>query len=137
MQNNVTKLVKKKKKGDSIRIWSIACATGEEAYSIAILLREILKEKINDFKIQIFATDIEEKVLTIARQGIYDERAMKNIPLKLLKEYFIKTDKGYKVTKEVRSMVLFSKHDVTLSPPFKNGCDQLPQPADLPESKPA
>ena len=118
LQNNVTKLVKKKKKGDSIRIWSIACATGEEAYSIAILLREILKEKINDFKIQIFATDIEEKVLTIARQGIYDERAMKNIPLKLLKEYFIKTDKGYKVTKEVRSMVLFSKHDVTLSPPF-------------------
>ena len=118
LQHSLTKLVSKKKKGDSIRIWSIACATGEEAYSIAILLREILKKNIAEFKIQIFATDIEEKVVAVARQGVYDERLMKNISPRLLKKYFTKKDKDYKINKEVRSMVLFTKHDVTLSPPF-------------------
>ncbi len=118
LEKRLRKLIQQKKKADVLRIWVLACATGEEAYSIAILLTEILQERLPDYNIQIFATDVEEKAVAFARQGIYTSRIMEDVAPALLKKYFIETDQGFELIKEIRSMVLFSRHDVTSNPPF-------------------
>ncbi|MDL1956081.1 MAG: protein-glutamate O-methyltransferase CheR [Candidatus Desulfofervidus auxilii] len=106
--------IKKKQKDCMIRIWSAGCAYGEEAYSIAMLLMEHLKQKkiFNDYKISIFATDIDEKALIKAKQGIYDEEAVLEVKKKFLDKYFIYNGL-YKVTDEIKQLVNFYEHDVT------------------------
>jgi len=106
--------IKKKQKDCMIRIWSAGCAYGEEAYSIAMLLMEYLKQKkiFNDYKISIFATDIDEKALIKAKQGIYDEEAVLEVKKKFLDKYFIYNGL-YKVTDEIKQLVNFYEHDVT------------------------
>ncbi len=101
-----------------IRIWAPASSTGEEAYSIAIILARLLKDKINQYNIQIFATDIDDRAITIARKGLYTPEVIQNIPSDILNEYFLKNGSNYELVKSIRSMVLFSKHDVTNNPPF-------------------
>lgn len=101
-----------------IRIWAPASSTGEEAYSIAIILARLLKDKINQYNIQIFATDIDDRAITIARKGLYTPEVIQNIPSDILNEYFLKNGNNYELVKSIRSMVLFSKHDVTNNPPF-------------------
>jgi two-component system, chemotaxis family, CheB/CheR fusion protein len=101
-----------------IRIWAPASSTGEEAYSIAIILARLLKDKINQYNIQIFATDIDDRAITIARKGLYTPEVIQNIPNDILNEYFLKNGNNYELVKSIRSMVLFSKHDVTNNPPF-------------------
>jgi two-component system CheB/CheR fusion protein len=115
----LTKITDQKNTKDNIRIWVPGCATGEEPYSFAILLSEILKEKITSFNIQIFATDIDEKALTIARKGIYPSSALEDVPAGIVKKYFRKIDDdNFEISKSIRLMVLFSKHDVAVNPPF-------------------
>jgi len=106
--------IKKKQKDCMIRIWSAGCAYGEEAYSIAMLLMEYFKQKkiFNDYKISIFATDIDEKALIKAKQGIYDEEAVLEVKKKFLDKYFIYNGL-YKVTDEIKQLVNFYEHDVT------------------------
>ncbi len=118
LEKKLRKLILEKKKNDTIRIWVVACATGEEVYSIAILLTEILKDRLKDYNIQIFATDVEEKAVQFARRGIYTSRITEEISPALVKKYFVETEEGYELVKEIRSMVLFSRHDVTSNPPF-------------------
>jgi len=101
-----------------IRIWAPASSTGEEAYSIAIILAKLLKEKINLYNIQIFATDIDDRAISIARKGVYTAGVIQNIPSDILNQYFLKNGANYELVKSIRSMVLFSKHDVTNNPPF-------------------
>lgn len=115
----IKKIVDQKNEKDSIRIWVPGCATGEEPYSFAILLSEILKEKISNYNIQIFATDIDEKALSIARKGIYPASALEDVSAGIVKKYFRKLDDDYyEISKSIRLMVLFSKHDVAVNPPF-------------------
>ncbi|MTI21288.1 response regulator [Fulvivirga sp. RKSG066] len=102
----------------SLRFWSVGCATGEEPYTIAILLAEILGEQIKNYNIQIFATDIDEFALSSARKGIYSQEALESIPANWIDKYFIKRGDSYEVNKVIRQMVLFSKHDITHDPPF-------------------
>ena len=110
--------LKEKNKGDNIRIWIPACATGEEAYSIAITLFELLQERKEDFRFQIFATDIDESALAYARKGVYPEEALRKLDEGIISKYFKKQGKEYEINKFIRSIVLFSKHDVTSNPPF-------------------
>lgn len=118
INNTILDIVSPKVSRDTIRIWVPGCSTGEEPYSIAILLHEILKEKISNFNIQIFATDIDEKAIAFARKGYYNKQSLESVSKDIIAKYFLKKGNEYELIKSVRSLVLFSKHDVTKNPPF-------------------
>lgn len=112
-------LLAQKGTNDPIRVWVPGCSTGEEAYSIAILIHEFFGKSTDHQRIQIFATDIDEEAIRKARSGVYKKDALKNIPPAYLSTYFRKRSDGtFELHKSIRSMVLFSKHDLTRNPPF-------------------
>lgn len=112
-------VVGSKSTGDSIRIWCVGCATGEEPYSIAILLHEILGPDVNHHHIQIFATDIDERALNFGRKGVYSKESLENLDEKLVKRYFeTKDNDRYEVLKHIKQHILFARHDIGNDPPF-------------------
>lgn len=112
------KIVASKLEKQPIRIWSAGCSSGEEAYSIAILLWQILGERVYEYPVQIFATDIDERAIAIARKGIYPETSLVNLSPEMLEEFFIQQEEGFEIKKALRKMVVFSKHDVIRNPPY-------------------
>ena len=118
LEETLQKLIAGKNPRDAIRIWIPGCATGEEAYSIAILISKILKDRISQYNIQIFGTDLDENAISIARKAIYSEEALNNLSADLKETYFMQVGESFEVIKSLRSMVLFSRHDVTNNPPF-------------------
>lgn len=111
-------LLKKKSPGESLRIWIPACSSGEEAYSIAILLIELQERKIQKIPIQIFATDLSEQAIYDARLGEYSQTDIERIPKPQLKRFFVKTGTQYRVIKELRDMCVFATHNILSDPPF-------------------
>jgi len=107
-----------KEKDGTLRIWVAGCSTGEEAYTYAIIISEILQEKNSALSFQIFATDLSEQAIQIARQGQYNADALEHIPDSLVKKYFEKNNNKYEVIKSIKSRVLFAQHDITGNPPF-------------------
>jgi two-component system CheB/CheR fusion protein len=101
-----------------IRVWVPGCSTGEEAYSIAISLLEYLGDDAPNTPIQIFATDINEKVIRRARAGIYPRSIMADVSPERLRRYFVEVEKGYQVNKTIRDLCVFARHDLTSDPPF-------------------
>ncbi len=91
-----------------IKIWSAGCSSGEEPYTLAIIVREIL-DNVDMWDIEILATDIDENVLRKAINGIYDKRSVKDVPPTYLKKYFIKVGDNYKIKDEIKNMVTFEK----------------------------
>ena len=118
LEETLQKLIAGKNPRDAIRIWTPGCATGEEAYSIAILINKILKDRASQYNIQIFGTDLDENAINTARKAIYPEEALANLSPDLKESYFMQVGDNFEVIKSVRSMVLFSRHDVTNNPPF-------------------
>lgn len=114
----IEKIISNKYQNEPIRIWVPGCATGEEAYSIAILISRVLREHPGEYDIQIFATDIDEKAIESARQGLYHQEAFIDMDKELFKEYFVSKGDKYEVIKSIKQLVLFSKHDITVNPPF-------------------
>lgn len=112
------RLFKNRRPEDTIRIWVPGCATGEEAYTIAMLLKEQMDELQNPPEVQIFATDIDEQSLTTARQGAYPHGIADEVHPDRLKRFFIKKGQQYHINKDVRQMVLFSMHNLINDPPF-------------------
>ena len=104
--------------GDHVRVWVAGCATGEEAYSIAMLLTEHNARLATPITIQIFATDIDEDALAEARVGRYPGSIAADVSSARLERFFIQEGTGYRVTKELRELVLFSPHNVLRDPPF-------------------
>jgi two-component system, chemotaxis family, CheB/CheR fusion protein len=111
-------LLKGKDNGEAFRVWVAGCSTGEEAYSIAMALNEYLGEKLGDYKIQIFATDISEKSLVKARSGIYSLKDTGGLTRELLDKYFIKMNDGYQIRKAIRDLCVFAGHNFLKDPPF-------------------
>jgi two-component system CheB/CheR fusion protein len=103
---------------NELRIWSAGCATGEEAYSIAILLCEELGEAIDQFNIRIFATDLDPDAVDFARKGIYPPAALANVPVELLRRYFVHTNGDLEIKKNIRALMLFGQHDLAQRAPF-------------------
>lgn len=99
----------KKKKDKNIRIWIPGCSTGEEPYSIAIILSELLENKVADYKIQIFATDLDESVTSICRKARYPEAAIINVDRNIVKKYFTVKNDEYEVIKPIKRYVYFLK----------------------------
>jgi two-component system, chemotaxis family, CheB/CheR fusion protein len=100
------------------RIWVPASSSGEEAYSIAICLSEYMDEIKQDFKIQIYSTDISRDSIDTARSGIYPENITIDVSPERLKKFFVKDDSTYKVKKEIREMITFAVQNVINDPPF-------------------
>lgn len=106
------------KNRDTIRIWVVACATGEEVYSIAILLKEYMEKHRIRNDIQIFATDIDNTALNTARTGNYPKNIETDVPKKLLSKYFEKKDSSYQIHQDIRDMIVFAEHSAIKDPPF-------------------
>lgn len=103
---------------EGVRIWVPGCSTGEEAYSLAMLLHEYMETLKQAFKVQIFATDIDTQAVNQARLGIYPLTIAADVPEAYLQRYFFKTDQDYRITKSLRDMLVFAQHNVTKDPPF-------------------
>jgi two-component system CheB/CheR fusion protein len=103
---------------DTIRVWVPGCATGEEAYSIAILLRERMDERTQPLNVQVFGTDIDEAALTFARAARYPEGALEGVSPERRHQFFGKEAGNYVLAKEVRDMCIFSGHSLIRDPPF-------------------
>ena len=104
--------------GSQLRIWVCPCSTGEEAYSIAILIDQLLKANDSDVNFKVFATDVNQKVIDFAGNGIYSESQIENVNSDLRKTYFKKVDDLYQIDRELRKKVVFAKHDVLQDAPF-------------------
>jgi len=111
-------LVEPKKAGSELRIWVVGCATGEEAYSLAIVFSELIAERDTPINLQIFATDIDNDALAVARRGIYNQAAMAEVPSDLLSRYFQASGNGFEPVKALRDCVTFARQDVSVDPPF-------------------
>lgn len=103
---------------DSFRIWVPACSTGEEAYSLAIVLNEFLETQKVKPPIQIFATDVSDTSIEKARTGFYPENIVAEVSPERLSRFFTRTEGGYQINKSIRDTCVFAKHDVTRDPPF-------------------
>lgn len=116
----VPNLFANKDANDSIRVWVPGCSTGEEAYSIAILLKERMEALKQNNSIQIFATDIDSQAISTARIGIYPASIVSGITPERLKRFFIPEQDGdfYRINKCIRDMLIFSEQDVGKDPPF-------------------
>lgn len=104
---------------EEIRVWVAGCATGEEAYTLAILLLELIRERELNNPVLVFATDIDEEALNIARQGIYPAAGLTAVPEGLVNRYFSeRKDERYEVHKSLRDVIVFARHNVIDDPPF-------------------
>ena len=116
----IPKLFANKPAGSTVRAWCTGCSTGEEAYSIAILLQERLELLRQNFKVQVFATDLDSRAIAIARAGVYPASIAHDITKERLARFFTAEADGsaYRVHKGIRDMLVFSEHDLVKDPPF-------------------
>jgi two-component system CheB/CheR fusion protein len=114
----VPKLFEGRGADDSVRIWVPGCATGEEVYSIAILLRERMDQLTAVPRVQVFATDIDEAALGVARAGRYPEALLDTVSPERRNRFFVLDGGSYVLTKEIRDLCVFSPHSVIRDPPF-------------------
>lgn len=111
-------LLKTKVPGETLRIWIAACATGEEVYSIAMLLLDFKEIELKNLSIQIFATDLSADAITQARLGEYSIQQLKNVSPKQLQQYFTKSKDKYHISKSLRDICVFAQHNILNDPPF-------------------
>ncbi|TVT56340.1 MAG: SAM-dependent methyltransferase [Sedimenticola thiotaurini] len=114
----IPQILADKPEGYVFRAWVSGCATGEEAYSIAILLREFMDESQRDLKVQIYATDLDEDAINVARAGLYSPNIAADVLPERLRRFFVKEDAGYRIKKEIREMVVFAIQNIIKDPPF-------------------
>ncbi|GAE05990.1 chemotaxis protein methyltransferase CheR [Paenibacillus sp. JCM 10914] len=103
-----------------IRVWVAGCSTGEEAYSIAMLLRKYADQMEVPYHIKIFATDLDKEAIAYASQGIYSESIINHLSEDDMNRFFIKDDDMFKISKEIRKMVVFAPQNIIKDPPFRN-----------------
>ena len=117
-QKVIPRLFEGKGPEDSVRIWSVGCATGEEVYSLAILLLEEASQYESPPNIQIFASDLHEHSLKKAREGYYPGNIETDISSQRLQKFFTKEDSGFRIRQEVRELIVFTPHNLLSDPPF-------------------
>jgi two-component system CheB/CheR fusion protein len=117
-QKAIAPLVRSKQADEPLRIWIAGCSSGEEAYSLAMLMMEEITEVRKNCPMQVFATDIDEEALEFARQGIYPESIAVDVGPERLSRFFIREDQGYQVSKSLRKSVVFTVQNLITDPPF-------------------
>ncbi|KAF2514864.1 PAS domain S-box protein [Flavobacterium foetidum] len=119
-QEVIPLLFKDKTSKDQVRIWIPGCATGEEAYSIAMLCAEITSDAIDAPKVQIFATDIDDAAISHAREGLYSLNDTADVSPERLRRFFNKEGDRYRIRREVRETIMFATHNFLKDPPFSH-----------------
>ena len=119
-QQVLPSLINDKHDGDFLKIWICACSTGEEAYSMAILIDQYLRKHKRYIDVKIFATDLDESSISFASRNQYSLSIEKHLSQSVLDTYFIKNDKYYSVIPRIRKQIVFAKHNVIKDPPFIN-----------------
>lgn len=114
----IPEIVKSKAATDTVKVWVPACSTGEEVYSIAILIREHLSRVKSGVDVKIFGTDLKRESIDVASKGYYPDTIVSTVPKSLLSKYFIKDGNRFKVVPQLRKMIVFSPHDLLKDPPF-------------------
>jgi len=116
----IPRLLQTKAAGDHVRVWVAGCATGEEAYSIAIVLSDAVSHMAYTPDIQVFATDLDEDAIAKARNGFYNATEVADVSPERLRRFFVREQDGYRVRRELREIVLFAHHNVIKYPPFSH-----------------
>ena len=107
-----------KENGRTIRVWSAGCATGEEAYSLAMLVADQLGGDFPEWNVKIFATDLAPDSIAFARRGLYPENVLKDLPDEYRTRFFESVNQGYRVSKALRQVVIFGQQDISRGVPF-------------------
>ncbi len=105
-------------RNNEIRFWSAGCATGEEAYSLAILVVDALGEELPQFNVRIFATDVDADAIAFARRGLYSASALTGVPADVVDRHFNRVGDQFEVKKDIRSITVFGHHDLGQRAPF-------------------
>ena len=116
--SGLPKLLDPRPDGSDVRVWVPGCSTGEEAYSLAILLREYLGGQERSLRVQIFATDLDLAAIETARAGVYPSGIASDVTAERLRRWFVQEDGHYRVKKDIRDLVIFAPHDLLTDPPF-------------------
>ncbi len=113
-------IIANKPPGTQLRSWIVGCSTGEEAYSMAMIFREVVDKlsPTGGYTLQIFATDLDNEAIEAARKGLYPLNIEADVSPKRLSRFFTATDEGYRIKTEIREMVVFAKHNIISHPPF-------------------
>jgi len=115
-------IVNRQRIDTTIRAWITGCSTGEEAYSLAIVVKEVMSQ-INphgEFTLQLFATDLDNEAIETARKGVFPVNIEADVSPKRLSRFFTKTDEGYRINTEIRETIIFAQHNIIMHPPFTN-----------------
>jgi two-component system CheB/CheR fusion protein len=107
-----------KQDGDSVRVWTIGCSTGEEAYTVGMLLLEHAATLNERIQLQVFASDLDDRALAQAREGIYPSAIEADVSAARLEKFFTRHNNHYQVKRELRDIVLFTRHSILRDPPF-------------------
>lgn len=118
LRTHLKRQVERKEPGEEIRIWVPGCSSGEEAYTLAIMLDQILGSRVAEYEVRIFASDIDDEALAMGRKGAYPEYAVRELPNDILHEYFTPCGTQYQIIERIRQKVLFTHHDLAQDPPF-------------------
>lgn len=114
----IPEIVKEKEYGETLKVWVAACSTGEEAYSIAILINEVLERQNKLLDVKIFATDLEVSNIDIASRGLYPDTIEKDLDPQILDKYFIRSGKSFVILPKIRKQIVFANHNIIKDPPF-------------------
>ena len=114
----IPRLISRKKENDSIRVWVVGCSTGEEAYSLAIMFQEYMLKVGKQYDVKIFATDLDKEAIEYASLGVYPESIAADVSEDRLKSFFKKNGDSFKVSDQIRQMVIFATHNIIKDPPF-------------------
>ena len=116
----IPKIIANHPSGGVLRAWTVGCSTGEEAYSLAIVFREVIEtlKPPRNFKLQIFATDLDNDAIDKARTGLYPSNITADVSPERIKRYFEKDERGYRISRAIRETVVFAPHNVIMDPPF-------------------
>ena len=118
LRRAVQEICARKAPGSEVRVWVAGCASGEEAYSVAMLFADALGERLSQYRVQVFATDIDDEALNVARRGVYPAAAMSEIPPDQLERHFRPVNHAYEAGKHLRDMIVFARHNLVSDPPF-------------------
>jgi two-component system, chemotaxis family, CheB/CheR fusion protein len=109
-----------RERGRVLRMWSAGCATGEESYSLALLVAQALGRELPEWRVKIFATDVDEDAVGFARRGYYPANVLRSLPQEFLGRYFEASEQGYRVAKPLRQTIIFGQQDLSRGSPFPN-----------------
>ncbi len=114
----IPEIFKSKKVDEPVKVWSVGCSSGEEAYSLAILIHEYMEKNGINKDVKVFATDLDLGAIQKANKGIFSESIVADLSVKRIKKYFIKKDDVYHISPVIRKMIIFSQHNAAQDPPF-------------------